>query len=40
MDTLIELTGQNFGELAANLLELEMSDIIRRIAGGRYTIIS
>ncbi|MBN2829943.1 MAG: DNA-processing protein DprA [Candidatus Cloacimonetes bacterium] len=39
MDTLIEVTNQNFGELAANLLELEMDGLIRRIAGGRYTAI-
>jgi DNA processing protein len=39
MDTLIEVTNQSFGELAANLLELEMDGLIRRIAGGRYTAI-
>ncbi len=37
IDTLIELTGQSFGELSANLLELEMDGMIRRIAGSRYT---
>ncbi len=37
IDTMIELSGQSFGELSANLLELEMEGVIKRIAGSRYT---